>query len=365
MPQPLLFTPYRLGSIEVRNRLWVAPMCMYSVEQQDGVPTDWHLVHLGSMASGGAGLVMAEATAVVPEGRISPWDLGIWNDAQRDAFRRITAFIAGQGAVPAIQLAHAGRKASTYREWADARGSVPASDGGWQTVAPSPLPSPGLAEPRALTAEEIERIPTAFAEAAVRSVDAGFAVLELHAAHGYLLHQFLSPLSNERTDEWGGSLENRARLLLAVIDAVRTAVGGRAELMVRVSATDWLPGGWDEAQTAIVAGWAVERGVALIDVSSGGLLPASVPVGPGYQVHLAQGLRESASVPAGAVGLITRAQQAEDVLQEGRADVVLAGREFLRDPHWAQRAASELGAEPVALPPQYRRAPWPASARRP
>lgn len=357
----LLFTPIELGGLTVRNRLWVAPMCQYSAV--DGVPNDWHHVHLAQFASGGAGVVIAEATAVLPEGRISPEDVGLWNDAQRDAWAPIAAAIAARGAVPAIQLAHAGRKASTWSPFVAARGSVPDADGGWQTVAPSALAYDGFAEPVALDAAGIDRVVDAFAAAAARAVAAGFALLEVHAAHGYLLHQFLSPLSNTRTDEYGGSLENRARLLLRVVDAVREAAPSAA-LTVRFSASDWADGGWDAAQTAVVAGWAAERGAVFFDISSGGLVAhQQIVTGPGYQVALAAEVRSGAGVAVGAVGEITSGPQAEEILVAGEADVILAGREWLRDPHFALRAATELG-DPAAAPwpPQYVRA-QPRTAR--
>lgn len=351
----LLFTPIELGGLTVRNRLWVAPMCQYSAV--DGVPNDWHHVHLAQFASGGAGVVIAEATAVLPEGRISPEDVGLWNDAQRDAWAPIAASIAARGAVPGIQLAHAGRKASTWSPLTGKRGTVPASDGGWQTVAPSAIAFEGFDEPVALDAAGIDAVVDAFAAAAARAVAAGFALLEVHAAHGYLLHQFLSPLSNTRTDEYGGSLENRARLLLRVVDAVREAAPSAA-LTVRFSASDWADGGWDAAQTAVVAGWAAERGAVFFDISSGGLVAhQQIVTGPGYQVGLAAEVRSGAGVAVGAVGEITSGPQAEEILAAGAADVILAGREWLRDPHFALRAATELGDPATApWPPQYLRA---------
>ncbi|WP_423924224.1 NADH:flavin oxidoreductase/NADH oxidase [Frigoribacterium sp. 2-23] len=356
---PSLFTPLTLRSTEFRNRLWVAPMCQYSVEQRDGVPTPWHLVHLGSLARGGAGAVIAEATAVTPEGRISPEDLGIWTDAQRDAFVPITEFIRSQGSVPGVQLAHAGRKGSTYRPWNDTQGSVPESDGGWQTVAPSAVAFEGFATPRELTVDEIADTVEAFRAAARRSVDAGFGLIELHAAHGYLLHQFLSPLSNLRTDEFGGSLENRARLLLDVVRAVRAEVGDDLPLLVRFSATDWADGGWNQDDTATVTAWARDAGADLFDISTGGLVAGvSIPVGLGYQVSFADHVRREAEVETGAVGLIVSATQADEVITSGRADVVLMAREFLRDPHFPLRAAAELGVELDYWPKQYLRAPF-------
>lgn len=350
----LLFTPLTVRGVTVRNRLWVAPMCQYSAE--DGLPGDWHHVHLAQFASGGAGLVMAEATAVLPEGRISPEDTGLWNDAQRDAWRPIVSAIRARGAVPAVQLAHAGRKASTWSPFAGARGSVPADEGGWETLAPSAVAFEGYAEPAALDAAGIDEIVAAFATAADRAVAAGFEVLEVHAAHGYLLHEFLSPLSNRRTDEYGGSLAGRARLLLRIVDAVRE-VAPDVPLFVRVSATDWADGGWDVAEAATVAGWAKEHGADLVDVSTGGLVAhQQITTGPGYQVPFATEIRRVADVPVSAVGEITSGTQAEQILQAGEADAIMAGREWLRDPHFGLRAAVELGEDAAVWPPQYVRA---------
>ena len=357
---PGLFDPITVRTTRFRNRLWVAPMCQYSCLERDGVPTDWHLAHLGSLARGGSALVIAEATAVVPEGRISPEDTGLWSDEQERAWARITAFVRSQGAVAGIQLAHAGRKASTFSPWGDERhGTVPADEGGWATVAPSAVAFEGYAEPRALDASEIPALVGAFADAAMRAVRAGFGLVEVHAAHGYLLHQFLSPLSNRRDDEYGGSLENRARLLLEVVRAVRAAVGEELPVFVRFSATDWAEDGWDAEQTATVAAWAREAGADLFDISSGGLVAhQSIPLGPGYQVPLAEQVGEDADVPVSAVGLITTPAQADAVIREGRADAVMLGRELLRDPHFPLRAAHELGVELDYWPPQYLRARW-------
>ncbi|GAA1648091.1 NADH:flavin oxidoreductase/NADH oxidase [Microbacterium flavum] len=354
----LLFTPLDLAGRTIRNRLWVAPMCQYSA--QDGMPNDWHHVHFAQFASGGAGVVISEATAVLPEGRISPEDVGLWNDAQRDAWAPVAASIRARGALPGMQLAHAGRKASTWSPFSGHRGSVPAADGGWQTVAPSAIAYDGFAEPAALDERGIDEIVVAFAAAAERAVAAGFEMLEIHAAHGYLLHQFLSPLSNTRTDAYGGSLENRARLLLDIVDAVRAAAPA-ALVTVRFSAEDWAEGGWDAAQTATVAAWAAEHGAVFFDISSGGLVAHQrITTGPGYQVPLAAAVRAEAGVVVGAVGEITSGAQAEAILAAGDADVILAAREWLRDPHFALRAATELG-EASALtsalwPAQYHRA---------
>ena len=373
-----LFSPMTIRSLTMRNRLWVSPLCQYSVTTADGVPTDWHLVHLGSFAAGGAGLVMAEATAVNPEGRISPHDTGIWNDAQAQAWSRVVDFIHSQGAAAGIQLAHAGRKASVFPEWgamangATGHGTVPIEQGGWQSVSASAVAFDGYAEPVALDAAGIQDVVVAFADSARRSVAAGFDLVEIHAAHGYLLHQFLSPLSNQRDDEWGGSLENRARLLLDIVRAVRAAVD--VPILVRFSATDWVDddwlaanglaesgvAGWNEHDTAIVAAWAQDAGADLFDISTGGLVRARIEVGPGYQVPFAETVRREGDVPVNAVGLITEAAQAEEIIATGQADAVMMGREFMRDPHAPLRFARELGAEvegaPVGTPPQYLRA---------
>ena len=361
MSTSALFTPYSVRSVTMRNRLWVAPMCEYSVEKHDGVPTDWHLVHLGGFARGGAGLVITEATAVSAEGRISPEDTGIYTDEQRDAWARIVGFLHSQGAVAGIQLAHAGRKSSTWRPWAPERGSVPESEGGWPAVAPSAVAFTGYAVPTALDHAGIDSIVADFAAATRRSLDAGFDVLELHAAHGYLLHQFLSPLSNLRTDEYGGSLENRARLLLEVIAAVRAEAGDDPALFVRFSATDWAEGGWDQDQTATVADWARDAGADFFDISTGGLVSGTkIPVGPGYQVPFAEFVKHASSVEVSAVGLITEARQAEEIISSGRADAVMLARAIMRDPHFPLRAAHELGIELDYWPAQYLRAKWPA-----
>ena len=349
-----LFTPLTLRDVTVRNRLWVSPMCQYSAV--DGVPQEWHHTHLAQFASGGAGLVVAEATAVSPEGRISPEDTGLWTDEQRDAWAPIVAAIRRRGAVAAVQLAHAGRKASTWSPFSGHRGSVPVEQGGWPTLAPSAIAFEGYAEPVALDLAGIDRIVADFGAAARRAVAAGFEVLELHAAHGYLLHEFLSPLSNQRDDEYGGSLENRARLLLRVLDAVTEAAPG-VPLIVRFSATDWAAGGWDAEHTVQVARWAVEHGADFFDISSGGLVAhQQLTTGPGYQVELAARVRREAGVPVNAVGMIDDASHAERVLAEGSADAVMAGREWLRDPHYGLRAATELGAEIDYWPAPYLRA---------
>ncbi|KKX96188.1 NADH:flavin oxidoreductase/NADH oxidase [Microbacterium sp. Ag1] len=350
----LLFSPLTIRSVTLRNRLWVSPMCMYSAV--DGVAQEWHHTHLAQFASGGAGLIIAEATSVVPDGRISPRDLGLWNDEQRDALAPIVQAIHDRGSHAGIQLAHAGRKASTWWPWAPERGTVPTGEGGWTTSAPSAIAYEGFDTPIALDTAGIDRVVEAFADAAHRAVAAGFDVLEIHGAHGYLLHQFLSPLSNHREDEYGGSLENRARLLLRVVGAVRDAAGADVPLFVRISATDHAEGGFTPEEAEIVSGWATQHGADLIDVSSGGLVAhQQITVFPGYQVPLAEGVRQGGRIPVSAVGLITAASHAEQVLADGAADAIFAGREWLRDPHFALRAAHELDAE-VAWPSQYERA---------
>lgn len=356
MPR-LAFEPITLRSVTARNRLWVPPMCQYSAENCDGVATDWHMVHLGGLARGGAGAVIIEATAVTPEGRISPQDLGLWNDEQRDALAPIVAFMKSQGAVPGIQLAHAGRKASTYRPFdPDHSGSVPEADGGWQTVAPSPIAYPDLAEPRELTTQDIAGLVNAFVAAARRAVDAGFQLLEIHGAHGYLLHEFLSPLSNTRQDAYGGSLANRARMLLEVVDAVRAEVGDEIALLLRLSAVDWVDEGLTIDDTVQVVEWLGDHGVDLIDVSSGSNVPAKIPSGPGYQVQFAQEIRQRTGVPTAAVGLITQPFQAEHILVTGQADVVLVGRESLRNADFPIHAAQVLRHKQPPTPIQYHRA---------
>ena len=348
-----LFTPLTIRGIETRNRLWVSPMCQYSAV--DGIPNDWHHVHLAQFAAGGAGLVIAEATAVSPEGRISPDDVGLWNDAQVEAWTPIVAAIRARGAVAGVQLGHAGRKASTTSPLTGGRGSVPVEDGGWETVAPSAIAYPGFAEPRELDAAGIEKVVTDFADAARRAVAAGFEVLEVHAAHGYLLHQFLSPLSNHRDDEYGGSFDGRVRLLERVTAAVRAAAPDAA-VFVRFSGTDAADGGWDIDDTVRAAERVAAAGADLVDISSGGLVPhQSIQPGPGYQVPLAEKVRRETGILVAAVGMIDDAHLAESVVAEGRADAVLSAREWLRDPHYALRAAVELGAD-VPAPAQYLRA---------
>lgn len=354
---PALFRPITIRGLEIRNRVWVPPLCQYSVTELDGVPHDWHLVHLGSMAAGGAGLVLAEATAVSPEGRISDHDTGLWNDEQAEAWSRITRFIRSQGAASGIQLAHAGRKASVWQEHLRRPGSQPLEDGGWETVAPSAIAFDGLRVPSALDEAGILAVIEDFRSAARRAVEAGFDLVEVHAAHGYLVHQFLSPLSNTRDDRWGGSLENRARLLLELVRAVRAEIGERMPLFVRFSATDWAPGGWDEEQTSTVARWAAEAGADFFDISTGGLVrDVRIPVGPAYQAAHAEFVGGRAGVSVSAVGRITTAAQAEALVASGAADAVMFGKAMMRDAHFAMRAASELGAGSTMWPPQYLRA---------
>lgn len=349
-----LFDPLQQRSLTLRNRLVVSPMCQYSAV--DGVPNDWHLVHLGSRAVGGAAVVIAEASAVSAQGRISPADTGLWNDRQAEAWARITCFMSRQGAIPGVQLAHAGRKASTSPPWLGGA-AVSAEEGGWTPVAPSALAFGEQSPlPHALDDIELRTLVDDFASAAWRALAAGFRVIELHAAHGYLLHQFLSPLSNRRSDAFGGGFENRIRLLLEVIDAVRKVWPERLPLWLRISATDWVEGGWDLEQSIELARIVATRGVDLIDVSSGGLVPgAKIPVQPGYQVPFSARIRHEAGVATGAVGLITEPHHAQAVIDRDEADVVLLARELLRDPYFPRRAAQELEGE-LHAPEQYLRA---------
>jgi 2,4-dienoyl-CoA reductase-like NADH-dependent reductase (Old Yellow Enzyme family) len=349
-----LFEAATFGDVVLRNRIAVSPMCEYSAV--DGVPNDWHLVHLGSRAVGGAGLVFCEASAVSPEGRISPADTGIWNDAQAEAWARINRFVTAQGAVPGMQLAHAGRKAGTAAPWEGGK-PLAAGEGAWTAVAPSAIPfDASFATPVALDPAGLAKVVDDFRAATVRARDAGFGVVEIHAAHGYLLHSFLSPLSNTRDDAYGGSLANRARLLRDVVAAVREAWPAPAPLFVRVSATDWAAGGWDIEECVELARWLKADGVDLVDCSSGGnVAGVTIPVAPGYQVPFAARIRREAGIATGAVGLITTAGQAEAIVARGDADLVLLARELLRDPYFPRRAAAELGAT-IEAPPQYRRA---------
>ena len=347
-----LFEPFALRGLTLKNRLVVSPMCQYSAV--DGFANDWHLVHLGSRDVGGAGLIIVEATAVSPEGRITPDDLGIWQDEHVEFLRRINQFIDAQGCVPGVQLAHAGRKASTYAPW---KGSGAVAEGGWETVAPSAIAfADNYPLPVELDAIGLKKVIADFRTAAERSVQAGFRLIEIHAAHGYLLHQFLSPLSNQRTDTYGGSFENRIRLMLEVVAAVRQAVPDDFPVIVRISATDWTEGGWTADDSVQLATWLRDRGVDLIDASTGGNVPhAKIPVGPGYQVEFAERIRREVGIATGAVGLITTPAEAEAIVASSQADLVLLAREELRDPYFGLHAAHELGAE-VAWPAQYERA---------
>jgi 2,4-dienoyl-CoA reductase-like NADH-dependent reductase (Old Yellow Enzyme family) len=362
---PHLFDPLTIRDLSLANRVVVSPMCEYS--STDGFVNDWHFVHLGSRAVGGAGLVLTEATAVLPEGRISPQDLGIWSDKHVEPLARVVRFIHEQGSAAGMQLAHAGRKASTYRPW-EGNSAVPESEGGWKkVVAPSALRfTDNYPMPQALTNDGIREIVAAFAAAARRACDAGFRVIEIHGAHGYLIHEFLSPLSNQRDDAYGGSFENRTRFIREIVAAVRSSWPKGAPLFVRISATDWVDGGWDIRQSVELARGLKELGVDLVDCSSGGTVPhAEIPVGPGYQTAFAEQIRRETGIMTGAVGMITSPVQAEHIIATGQADAVIMAREFLRDPYWPLRAARELG-QPISWPVQYlRAAPKGAQARVP
>jgi 2,4-dienoyl-CoA reductase-like NADH-dependent reductase (Old Yellow Enzyme family) len=350
-----LFEPRQIRGITFRNRIWVSPMCQYS--SVDGFANDWHLVHLGSRAVGGAAAVIVEATAVEAIGRISPGDMGIWKDQQIEPVARIARFVKQQGAAPGIQLAHAGRKASTDVPWRGGKPLLTVDPDAWQPVAPSALPfDDGYTVPHELTVTEIHGIVRAFADAARRALDGGFELLELHNAHGYLAHEFLSPLSNKRSDEYGGSLENRMRFSLAVVDAVRAVWPERLPLSLRISASDWTEDGWTPDDSVALAKAVKQRGVDLIDCSSGGNVPrAKIPLQPGYQVPFAAKIRKEAGILTGAVGMITETAQANEIIQGGEADVVLLAREFLREPYWALKAAKELGVK-MHVAEQYGRA---------
>lgn len=342
-----LFSPLTLRSLTLRNRILVAPMCTYSA--QGGLAATWHLVHLGGLALGGAGLVIIEATAVTPQGRISTGDLGLWSDAHAGALAPIARFLREHGAAPCVQLAHAGRKGSTSAPW---QGGAPvaAAGGGWQTVAPSALPFDAYPPPRALSLGEIDGIVQAFADAARRAADAGFQAVEIHMAHGYLLHQFLSPLANQRDDAYGVTQAGRMRLPLRVAEAVRAAFPAELPVLVRISATDWKPGGWDLAGSVALCHGLRALGIDFVDCSSGGLVhDQDVHPAPGFQVPFATAIRGEVGIATGAVGLITAPEQAEQIVANGEADAVLLARELLRDPHWPLRAAKVLGAE----------GPWP------
>ena len=354
MSRSVLFSPFQIKDITFKNRIFVSPMCQYSSE--NGMPTDWHFVHLGSRAVGGAALVVVEATAVSPEGRISPWDSGIWSSDHGEAFKRITSFIKAQGAVPGIQIAHAGRKASTDMPWLGGK-ALAADAGGWTPIAPSPLPFDEASPiPVEMTIQDIQTITDRFRDAARTALEAGFETLEIHMAHGYLLHEFLSPLSNRRSDRYGGSLENRMRFPLQAAQAVRDVWPDRLPLFVRISCTDWLEGGWDPDSSAELCRRLKTLGVDLIDCSSGALGPhAKIPAGPGYQVPFAEMIRRRVGIATGAVGMITQPAQAEQIVATGQADAILMAREFLRSPYWPLHAAKALGVD-VQWPAQYHRA---------
>lgn len=349
-----LFSPLKLRDLVFKNRIFVSPMCQYSCEK--GLPNDWHLVHLGSRAVGGAGLVIVEATAVSPEGRISPGDCGIWSNAHTEAFKPIAAFIEARGAIPGIQIGHAGRKASTDVPWQGGL-PLPHGDGGWQPIAPSPVAfDKGYAVPKEMSEADIDRVVTAFTAAAQRSLSAGFKVLELHMAHGYLMHQFLSPISNQRKDQWGGTFENRLAVPLRITAAVRRVWPENLPLFVRISCTDWVENGWDLSQSIDLSRRLKKLGADLIDCSSGGTVPdARIPAGPGFQAAFSAAVRKEAGMATGAVGLITAPAQAEQVLVTEQADAVLLGREFLRSPYWPLLAAAELGVD-LEWPDPYKRA---------
>ncbi|MEW1811937.1 NADH:flavin oxidoreductase/NADH oxidase [Pseudarthrobacter phenanthrenivorans] len=349
--EPLLFEPISVGPLTLPNRLWVAPMCQYS--STEGMPTDWHLAHLGSFAIGRAGLVMTEATAVAPQGRITPRCAGIWSDAHVQAWRRIVDFVHSQGVAIGLQIAHAGRKASEHAPL-EGRGPVLPAEGGWIPVGPSAEPYGPLTHPHVLSGPEITEVVEQFAAGAARGVEAGFDLIEIHAAHGYLIHEFLSPLSNHREDEYGRGFEGRVRFLLEVVDAVKAAIPASTALVVRISASDWVEGGITAVDAARIAALLPDRGVHLVSVSSGGNDPRqTIRVGPGYQVPLARAVREGLDIPVGVAGLITSPQQAESVLVDGGADAVYVARQFLREPTFTLRAAAELSGE-LEWPWQYR-----------
>lgn len=350
----LLFSPLTLKQITLKNRIVVSPMCQYS--SVDGFANDWHLVHLGSRAVGGAAAVITEATAVSPEGRISPDDLGIWKDEHIEKLQQITNFIKAQGSVPGIQLAHAGRKASTRSEWKGG-GNIPVAEGGWQTVSASPIAfNEGYAAPVALDKAGIQQVIKDFTSATQRALQAGFEIAEIHGAHGYLVHEFFSPLTNQRTDEYGGSFENRIRLLLEIVDSVKTVWPAHLPLWVRISATDWADGGWNIDESVQLAALLKTKGIDLIDVSTGGLVPhQKIAVGPGYQVPFSSRIKKDIGISTGTVGMITTATQAEDILQRGDADIIIMARELLRDPYFPIHAAKQLEYD-LTWPVQYRRA---------
>lgn len=349
-----LFSPIKIRGLELKNRIVVSPMCQYSSE--GGFPTDWHFVHLGSRAVGGAALVIAEATAVSPEGRISPDDAGIWSDEHANAYKRITSFIKGQNSIPGIQLAHAGRKASTFSPW-KGTGAVAEKEGGWETIAPSPTSfADNYPLPKEMSKQDIQMVIDQFNLAAERSIKAGFELIELHMAHGYLIHEFLSPLSNFRKDEYGGSLENRCRLAVEIAKNVRMIIPQDMPLFVRISSTDWVENGWDIDQSVKLAGWLKETGVDLVDCSSGGnISKAEIPLGPGYQIPFSEKIKKQVDIFTAGVGLIISPEQAENIIRTGQADLIVLARELLRNPYWPLYAAEKLKAD-TKWPKQYLRA---------
>jgi 2,4-dienoyl-CoA reductase-like NADH-dependent reductase (Old Yellow Enzyme family) len=352
---PHLFEPLTIKGITLRNRIGVSPMCMYSYT--DGFSNDWQVIHLGARAAGGAGLIIAEATGVQPRGRITPFDVGIWSDAHIDPLARMTRVVKENGAVAGIQIAHAGRKASTARPWEGGKPIMPNQPLGWEVVGPSPIAfSEGYSVPRELSLEEIKDVQGAFRAAAQRALAAGFEWLELHAAHGYLMHSFYSPISNQRTDEYGGSFENRIRFLLETVQSVRPVWPEHLPLTVRISGTDWVEGGWSVDDSVELARRLRLEGVDLVDCSSGGnAAQARIPAGPGYQVPISEAVRQGAGILTATVGMVTAPAQADEIIRNGRADLVLLGREMLRDPYWPLHAAQVL-KQPIPVPPQYLRA---------
>jgi 2,4-dienoyl-CoA reductase-like NADH-dependent reductase (Old Yellow Enzyme family) len=357
---PALFRPITIGQLQIRNRLWVSPMCQW-MAANDGLANAWHIANYSQFAAGGAGLIVVESTAIDPIGRIAPGDLGLWTDAQAASLRPVVAAITHSGATPAIQIGHSGSKGSARNLWLDhSPGFSPATQEQWQTVGPSAIANTPLPPPRELTVAEIEQIPELFAAACRRAVTAGFQAIDIHAAHGYLLHQFLSPLSNRRTDHYGGSLVGRARLVRQVIQAVRAAVGDGIALMVRLSATDWIEGGWDLEQTTELARWLADDGADHLDVSTGGMLSPAVPAAPGYQVSFAAALRQATGLSVSAVGLIAEPYQATQIIVSGQADAVMVGRAWLRNPHLGAAWAAALGLSDLAgiIAPPYSMARW-------
>lgn len=358
-----LLSPITLRGVEIPNRMWLAPMCQYQANNFDGVPLDWHLVHYGARAVGGFGLLIAESTGVNPEGRISPTCTGLWNDNQVEAWKKITDFVHSQGSLMGVQLNHAGRKASTYPALPEyPTGTQPIEESGWETFGPSAIAQPGLAVPTELDQEGIDKIIRDFAESAQRAVRAGFDVIEVHGAHGYLLHQFLTPLANKRTDNYGGSFENRTRLFREVVQAIRAVIPETMPLIARISATDWIDGepSWDGDQTVQLVSELSELGVDAVDISTAGAVPADIPVGPSYQVQFARRVKQGVGIPTSTVGLITDAAQAQHHLDQGDADIISLGRAALRYPSWPLQAAHELGQsrKEISYPPSYSRGAW-------